>query len=412
MSNIIQEMTELISPSLIKQVAGSLGESESGISKALGGLAPTLLAGLANKSSDTAGFGKIFDMISNKDNHLDLSDVTSIIGAGNKSGGVTDALLSGLLGGKRGGVIDLITSFAGLKRGSSSSLMGMITPMIMSYLGRKILKGGLNAVGLSKLLGGQRKNISKALPAGMSDLIGFSADAPEPAHKTTAHTAPTPPSGGSGGGGGLFKYLVPVLLVAGALFAWRSCGSDLKDAAGDTVNAVESVAGDMAGDAVDAMGNAVEGLGDFFGRTLANGIELNIPKFGVENKLMDFIEGDGNLSKDSWYNFDRLTFATGSANLDSDKSKEQLDNIAEIMKAYPKVAIKLGGYTDNTGSEDANLSLSQSRADNVMAALVARGIDGSRMTSEGYGIAHPVASNDTEEGRAQNRRIAINVTAK
>jgi len=127
---------------------------------------------------------------------------------------------------------------------------------------------------------------------------------------------------------------------------------------------------------------------------------------------MDFIEGDGNLSKDSWYNFDRLTFATGSANLDSDKSKEQLDNIAEIMKAYPKVAIKLGGYTDNTGSEDANLSLSQSRADNVMAALVARGIDGSRMTSEGYGIAHPVASNDTEEGRAQNRRIAINVTAK
>ena len=154
------------------------------------------------------------------------------------------------------------------------------------------------------------------------------------------------------------------------------------------------------------------GLGDFFSAKLANGVELNIPEFGVENKLIKFLNSGAGISMDEWYNFDRITFATGSATIDREKSKDQLSNITEILKSYESMTIKIGGYTDNTGNPDANLTLSAARANAVKKALVDAGIDGSRIATEGYGIAHPVATNDTPEGRAQNRRIAVNVTKK
>ena len=403
MSNIIHEITKMISSNVIKEAAQSLGESESGISKAISGLAPTLLAGMISKTKDPKDFSGIFDMITNQAKNLDL-DGSSILGSSaNKT--ITDGLMGMLFGNKTSGIFDLITSFAGLKKGSSSSIMSMVAPFALRYLAGKVIKGGLNPLSMANFLKSQGPDIAKALPGGMEDVIGFSA-------KGVTSKA-------SGGGNNLAKYLLPLLLIAGAIFAWRSCGDDVKKAAETTVETVSEVTGDaitatgeMASDAAGALSDAVANLGAFFTRKLANGLELNIPELGVENKLIDFIEGSTAISNDTWFNFDRLTFETGSANLDNTKSKEQLDNIAAILKAYPGVSIKLGGYTDNTGDAATNLTLSQARADNVVAALVARGIDASRLSAEGYGSAHPVASNDTEEGRAQNRRIAISVRSR
>jgi outer membrane protein OmpA-like peptidoglycan-associated protein len=76
------------------------------------------------------------------------------------------------------------------------------------------------------------------------------------------------------------------------------------------------------------------------------------------------------------------------------------------------VTIKLGGYTDNTGDPEANLKLSQQRAETVMADLVKLGVDANRLKAEGYGQEHSVADNSTEEGRAKNRRIDLSVTSK
>jgi K(+)-stimulated pyrophosphate-energized sodium pump len=145
---------------------------------------------------------------------------------------------------------------------------------------------------------------------------------------------------------------------------------------------------------------------------LDNGTSLpNLSVEGVEAKLFDFIKSDKAVDKTTWFDFDRLLFETGSATL-KPESQEQLNNIAEILKAYPGVNIKLGGYTDNTGNANDNLKLSTDRAASVKAELVKLGIADSRLESEGYGQEHPVASNDTEEGRAQNRRISVRVTKK
>jgi OmpA-OmpF porin, OOP family len=139
---------------------------------------------------------------------------------------------------------------------------------------------------------------------------------------------------------------------------------------------------------------------------------LNIPRLGIENKLLDFIEDPSRpVDKTTWFDFDRLTFDTGKATLQH-SSAEQLQNIAAILKAYPKVKVKVGSYTDNTGDKEANLRLSQDRATNVMRELVRRGVDSSRLEAEGYGEEHPVADNSTPEGRQMNRRISLRVTAK
>jgi K(+)-stimulated pyrophosphate-energized sodium pump len=76
------------------------------------------------------------------------------------------------------------------------------------------------------------------------------------------------------------------------------------------------------------------------------------------------------------------------------------------------VKLKVGGYTDNTGNEQANMALSQKRAEAVKTALVNMGVKADRLDAEGYGPQYPVATNDTEEGRAQNRRISVRVMAK
>ncbi|WP_029033117.1 OmpA family protein [Salinimicrobium terrae] len=92
-----------------------------------------------------------------------------------------------------------------------------------------------------------------------------------------------------------------------------------------------------------------------------------------------------------------------------DDSEETIDAIAEIMMEYPTSDFHIGGHTDSTGSEEYNLQLSRERAESVREALVSEGIDASRLTAEGYGEINPIATNNTAEGRQQNRRVEISL---
>jgi len=158
--------------------------------------------------------------------------------------------------------------------------------------------------------------------------------------------------------------------------------------------------------------DGIKNLGAKMDKALSSGITLNIPENGIENNLLKFIEDkEAVVNKTTWFDFDRLTFETGKSTLKSE-SVEQLTNISEIMKAYPNVNVKLGGYTDNVGKANDNLQLSGERASMVKAELIKLGIKDTRIDSEGYGQENPVSTNDTEQGRAANHRISIRVTKK
>jgi K(+)-stimulated pyrophosphate-energized sodium pump len=146
-------------------------------------------------------------------------------------------------------------------------------------------------------------------------------------------------------------------------------------------------------------------------KELSSGVTLNFLEGGIEDQVIKFIESDSVAGKDNWFNFKALSFASGSNVIDS-TSMNEVKNISKIMEAFPNVNIKVGGYTDNTGDDAANLKLSSERAAAVKAALVATGIADARLEAEGYGETNAVASNDTEEGRSQNRRIAVSVRKK
>ncbi|WP_332032007.1 sodium-translocating pyrophosphatase, partial [Kaistella sp.] len=115
------------------------------------------------------------------------------------------------------------------------------------------------------------------------------------------------------------------------------------------------------------------------------------------------------LDPNTWFTIENLHFQSGSSDL-KPGSEAQLTNLAEILNAYPNVRVKLGGYTDNTGNSDTNMKLSSLRAQTARLKLLELGIAGDRVEAEGYGPLFPVCeANDTDECKAQNRRIDVRV---
>jgi len=117
-----------------------------------------------------------------------------------------------------------------------------------------------------------------------------------------------------------------------------------------------------------------------------------IPKVFEEGKKEIILEG--------------VNFETNKAVL-TPESQAILDRVAESLAAYPEIRVQVAGYTDSRGSRAYNVNLSQRRAESVRDYLVGKGIDAGRLTALGYGPDSPVASNDSEAGRARNRRVEL-----
>ena len=106
-----------------------------------------------------------------------------------------------------------------------------------------------------------------------------------------------------------------------------------------------------------------------------------------------------------------ILFDVNKASLKADL-KTSLAKVAGILSVYQQFNVSIEGNTDNTGSEEHNMKLSQQRADNVMKFLVDQGIDAGRLTAKGLGMSMPIADNKTKEGRQKNRRVDLVIQDK
>jgi len=108
------------------------------------------------------------------------------------------------------------------------------------------------------------------------------------------------------------------------------------------------------------------------------------------------------------YILENVFFDTGKATL-KQESHKALNDLYEVMKFKESLIIEISGHTDNVGGEELNKKLSQDRADAVRNYLLRKGIAPDRLTAKGYWFSVPVADNDTEEGRAKNRRTEVKI---
>lgn len=381
MANLLDSIKEHVTPALIGQAASLLGENEGGISKAIGGLAPTILAGLLNKSGDSNAMGNIFSALSKFDSGV-LGNLGSLIGGGNLAHNdpkdASGQFLGSIFGARVPAITNAIAAFSGTRPSSVSSLLGMVGPLIMGILSQKINTGELNVSGFTNLLLGQKSNILGALPTGLGSIIGL-AD--------IGGGADSEPATATGN-----RWLWPLLLLLGlgaALVLYMKYCSVQPESA--PVEALPSVATPAPQPAKPA---------------------LNFEEGSQEAAMLAFVQDAGAaIDKNKWFDFPEIMFDVNRATL-RPESDTKLSAVLAILNEYPAVKLRIGGYTDSDGNDIANLKLSGERANACKNWLIAKGIAPERLEAEGYGEQHPVAPNDTPENKAKNRRISFSVRAK
>lgn len=320
--------------------------------------------------------------------------------------------------------VDISTS-AALKEMLVPGLITIITPIIVGvFFGPEPLGGYMAGVCVSGVMwaifqnnaGGAWDNAKKSFEAGV-EINGVMTYKGSDAHKAavTGDTVGDPFKDTSGPS---MNILIKLTCLVGLVLA-PILGEIHGTGHGHSSELETEVIGmneEVQSPNLDADGNYIYKVGRTVNVVLPNGNTLEVGEHSTERQLFRNVINDAipvsDNERQGWITLDRTYFSTGSATL-SGRSETQLKNIAEILKLYPAVEIKLGGYSDNTGNDARNNTLSENRAIAVMKELNSLGIPANRMRAEGYGSSHPKCpANNTDECRAQNRRVDIRITKK
>lgn len=201
------------------------------------------------------------------------------------------------------------------------------------------------------------------------------------------------------------------LLAASAALALSGCVTHPDGTQGISKTAMYSLGGAAACGVVGALSHGSKGARNSALACAAVGAGVGGYMDYQEAKLRDSLKNtpvqvsrEGNQIKLTIPS--AVTFATNSANL-SHAATDSLNKAAETLVQFPETTVTVAGHTDNTGNQSINQPLSEQRARSVAAYLTQRGVAYNRLSTIGYSDSRPVASNATEEGRAQNRRVEI-----
>ncbi|WP_312342875.1 OmpA family protein [Chryseobacterium binzhouense] len=426
--NIIDLIKGQLGAALVSQTASQLGESEAGVSKAISGMLPVIIGGLANNSDNPT----VIDTIANSSSNGILNNLTGVTSGNSFIAG----LLSSIFGERLSGIINSIATYAGISSNSSSSLLNIVTAATVGAIGKYASDNNLDRNGISTLLNEQREIVPTLLPPGLSLAslnigdwakgYGFEGNenpATKKFEEKTPHIEVTRSTTDSGTfpdrptsveGGSIWKWLLPLLLLlAASYFLWEQCRKT-------ETTTTTAVAGDSMTTDTDTVASNTNSVNS--GRVDEdidlNGTSLKGYRGGMEDQMISFLKSGGYSDakddaalKNKWYDFDHVNFKIGSANELEAGSESQLQNLVAILKAFPEAKIKIGGYTDKTGDEAKNLKLSEERANYIKNWLSQQGVASQVVSADGYGsefaTVDATASNDE---RAIDRRMSVRFT--
>lgn len=443
MLSLLDEAMGLITPALTRRAAATYDIPVDAVEKAFAASLPAVLGAVAGKAGDAGFVAELHGMLTHPANAAAPGAAAAGMlqaiaqGAHSPMAEMGESLVEAVFGDTSTGVSAAVGRHSGTG-GAGPGLLTAASAMVISFLGGRVRGGGLSAGALATTLMHERASMMKAIPIPIAGLMPGSSVTPA----STAGVGGSTSAVGTVTGGSRAiaatpgaSRMMPVLLAAAALaaLAWflvrgRAAGAPpavarmpvqaAPAATPDTTTApspalTPAPAPDTTPDTTPvATPVATPTTLALTPLRLPNGAPLMVGNGGIETALVAFLtDSTKRVDKTTWFDFDRLLFEPGSTVM-VPGSMDQLRNIAEIMAAFPRVRLKIGGYTDNIGSAAANRALSADRAAAAMAALVQFGVAPARLAAQGFGAAFPVANNATEEGRAKNRRTAVRVTAK
>jgi OmpA-OmpF porin, OOP family len=376
MAGLLDMVQGLLTPDVVQKASSYFSEDPGNTQKALGMALPALLGGVANRFGTGSGPQQLFGMAT--DAFAENPNLASDAGAAFSGSSTSDLvgqgqnLVKAIFGNNAGAVSNAVASSSGVSPASAGSMLALGAPILMSLLGKITSQQGLTASGLIALIMGERDNIMRLLPAGLGALISGAAPAVSGLVPGTTADRKTP---------GWLWPLVGLLALLAIVFAYRSFGQQPA-----TTTGVSSVA-------------------------LCGGKSIDLSEGSFNYNLAKYLSDTTATNVPQNFVFDHLNFDTGSATITAE-SAQTVTDLTSILSACSTAQVRLEGYTDNTGDATANKTLSQQRADAVKAMLVKNGIDAARIQAVGYGSSKPLGSNDTDEGRAKNRRTELTVVKK
>lgn len=396
--NLLSSVKGYLTPDVVRSTSSMIGESESATRQAMHGGVSSVFAGLTNLASTPDGASTLGNLSREPAFGSILNNISSVFSGGSATSSMMSAgqgLLGKIFGDRSNQVADAVARSSGVSSSSAGKIMSLLAPLTMGVLGKQVLAGGISNTGLASMLIQQKDEIAAAAPSGLGQVLGMgkgpipvaprvspAAEVYAPERARTEVREPERPAAGS--------RWVPLLLIAVAVLGllWFFSGRARR-------------AGEQA---VQTTKSALSSI------TLPGGVSLSVPEGSINYNLARFL-ADGSQTAPKTFVFDHLNFQTGSTQL-TPESGATVTNLAQILKAYPNARVQLIGHTDNTGTAEANQKLSLDRADAVKQMLVNGGVAGDRISTAGYGQDRPIGPNDSEEGRAKNRRIELMVTQK
>ena len=374
--SLIDLAKDFLTPDLISKMSGLVGESPALTQRAIGLVLPSLAGAAYQQASTPAGASSLVRLLklAGSDGNL-LSHLTSLFSSGNMSeitqmGG---GLLTGLLGSNAGRVVNSIAKATGVSGSSASTLLHLGAPLVLGLTGKLLPEGEATPAAITNFFASQKDSIIREVPSEVVGILNLGApatvpEAPEPVVRPVVEKEQRSRP---------WLWLLPLLALILGFLGWRSCSTP--------------------------SGRQMESL------SLPCGTTIQVEKGGFDANLARFMMDGSSGDLPKRFTFDHLNFDTNSAQVTPDSSAT-ISNLIATVKCFPAMQVALVGYTDSTGSPETNKKLSLNRADAVKAMLVQGGIDAGRISTNGAGQDNPVASNDTEEGRARNRRTELVVT--